>query len=200
MSPKIARTEGSGQAIPLNRSAYLVLGMIASGYATGYDISKVAEVASRFFWAAGDGQVYPQLKKLAEAGLIDSKAELQGRRRRNVYRLTAAGRRALQEWLESTTPPMRELRDEGLLQLFFSGDLGIELLRTRIDVIRETHLQAIQRLHEIEATARRHPGALLTQRHGLALHNAAVQWCDDISRELADADPAQPVAEVLDIN
>jgi DNA-binding PadR family transcriptional regulator len=174
--------------------------MIASGHPTGYEISKVAELTSRFFWAAGDGQVYPQLKKLTKAGLIESKAERQGRRRRNVYRLTAAGRRALEKWLESTTPPMRELRDEGLLQLFFSGDLGTELLRTRIDVIRETHLQAIQRLNEIESSARRHPGALLAQRHGLALHNAAVQWCDDISRQLAGADPTQPVAEVLDLN
>ena len=43
-------------------------------------------------------------------------------RKRKLYSLTAKGRRALERWLDEadTSPP--ELRDPGLLKLFFGGD------------------------------------------------------------------------------
>ncbi len=181
----------------LHKSAYLVLGMIAAGYATGYEISKQAALTSRFFWAAGDGQVYPQLRKLTELGLIEGQREAQGEREKNVYRLTDAGRDALLEWLTSSAAPMWELRDEGLLKLFFAEGLSTGQLLERIAVIRRTHEGAIERLHEIEEVASAHPSALLTQRHGLALHTAAVEWCDSVAEELRSADPAQSAAASL---
>ncbi len=168
----------------LNRSAYLVLGMIAMGYSTGYEISKMAALTSRFFWAAGDGQVYPQLRKLTELELIEGQREAHGEREKNVYRLTAGGRRALGEWLTSSAPPMWELRDEGLLKLFFAGDLDTAQLRERIEVIRQTHERALERLREIEPIASAHPTALLSHRHGVALHTAALAWCDEVAAEL----------------
>ncbi len=181
----------------LHKSAYLVLGMIATGYTTGYEISKVAALASRFFWAAGDGQVYPQLRKLSELGLIEGQRESQGEREKNVYRLTDTGRLALDEWLTSAEAPMWELRDEGLLKVFFAGELTTEQLLERIAVIRETHQRAIERLQEVEPIVRTHPSALLTQRHGLALHTAAVQWCDQVIDDLRAADPDAPAAATL---
>ena len=181
----------------LHKSAYLVLGMIAAGYATGYEISKQAALTSRFFWAAGDGQVYPQLRRLTELGLIEGQRESRGEREKNVYRLTDPGRLALHEWLTSTAAPMWELRDEGLLKLFFAGELSTEQLLERIEVIRRAHEGAIERLQEIETVARDHPAALLTQRFGLALHTAAVEWCDQIADELRDADPDGRAAAAL---
>jgi len=182
----------------LNKSAYLVLGMIATGYTTGYEISKMASLTSRFFWAAGDGQVYPQLRKLTELGLIQGQREAQGEREKNVYRLTARGRRALTEWLTSPAPPMWELRDEGLLKLFFAGDLDTAQLRERIEVIRQTHERAIDRLNEIEPIARAHPTALLSHRHGVALHTAALAWCEGVAAELDRLDADTPAEAALD--
>ena len=54
--------------------------------------------------------------------------------RRRVYRITAAGTRAVREWLLDTETAF-EIRDEGLLRLFF-GDLlepedVLELVRRR---------------------------------------------------------------------
>ena len=181
----------------LHRSAYLVLGMIATGYTSGYEISKMAALTSRFFWAAGDGQVYPQLRKLTELGLIDRQRQAQGEREKNVYNLTDQGHLALREWLTSPAAPMWELRDEGLLKVFFAGELPIEQLCERIEVMRDTHQRAIEQLHEIEPIARVHPSALLTQRHGLALHQAAVQWCEQTIDQLRQADPSQSAATAL---
>jgi len=181
----------------LHKSAYMVLGMIAMGYTTGYEISKMAALTSRFFWAAGDGQVYPQLRKLTELALVEGERQPQGEREKNVYRLTKAGRLALDEWLTSVDAPMWELRDEGLLKLFFADELSTEQLRERIEVLRRSHQRAIERLRQIEPIARTRPSALLTQRHGLALHTAALQWCDQITDELSAADPTGAAAAAL---
>lgn len=171
--------------------------MIATGYATGYEIAKYAEMASRFFWAAGEGQVYPQLKRLEADGLVTSEPERQGGRRRNRYALTESGESALNEWLVSDATPMWELRDEGLLQLFFSGPLTTAELTHRIQIIRRVHALALERLGEVEATAAEHPAALLTQRHGRLVRSVAVEWCDDILAQLESFDPNAPAADTL---
>ncbi|MDE3070170.1 MAG: PadR family transcriptional regulator [Acidobacteriota bacterium] len=182
----------------LNRSAYMVLGMIATGYTTGYEISKAAELTSRFFWAAGDGQVYPQLRKLTELGLIEREERATGERAKNVYSLTESGRLALEEWLTSTERPMLELRDEGLLKLLFSERLDTGQLCEQIEVMRRTHQLALDRLREIEPMARARAGTLLTQRHGLAIHSAAVTWCEQILAQLRDRDPRASAAATLE--
>lgn len=181
----------------LTKAAYLVLGMIGTGCQSGYEISKTAEITSRFFWAAGDGQVYPQLRKLAEAGLIEGEREAQGEREKVVYQLTRQGRDALEEWLLSDAAPMWELRDEGLLKLFFADQLTTAQLRDRVTVLRQMHERAIERLREIEPVVRERPAALLTQQHGLALHQAAVDWCDRLDEQLAQAGPATRAAKTL---
>ncbi len=181
----------------LQKGAYFVLGMIGTGCRSGYEISKMAEITSRFFWAAGDGQVYPQLRKLADAGLIEGERETQGERERNVYELTDPGREALDDWLLSPAAPMWELRDEGLLKLFFADRLTTAQLRERVAILRDSHERAVERLLEIEPIARSRPGALLTQQHGLALHQAAVEWCDRLDEGLAKARPGTRAATTL---
>jgi DNA-binding PadR family transcriptional regulator len=181
----------------LKKGAYLVLGMIATGCRSGYEISKTAEITSRFFWAAGDGQIYPQLRRLAADGLIRGRSEARGEREKNVYELTDEGHAALREWLISPEPPMWELRDEGLLKLFFADELTTEELRARVAVLRDSHERALERLREIEPHVRQRPGARLTHDHGVALHQAAVRWCEGIDAELAEAGPAAPAARTL---
>jgi DNA-binding PadR family transcriptional regulator len=181
----------------LQKGAYFVLGMIGAGCRSGYEISKMAEITSRFFWAAGDGQVYPQLRKLADAGLIEGEREAQGERERNVYELTDEGRRTLDDWLQSSAAPMMELRDEGLLKLFFSERLTTGQLREQVAVVRRAHQGAIEHLREIEPVARERLSALLTQQHGLAVHQAAVDWCDRLDTQLAEARPNTRAATTL---
>src|SRR5215204_6957391 len=113
----------------LSSTAYVILGMLGWRPMSGYEIKVLVDKSTRFFWAASYGQIYPELRKLAAAGLIEGKASPQGGRRRNVYRLTPAGRRELQAWL-GVDADVFELRDEGLLKLFFADaqleDIGID--------------------------------------------------------------------------
>jgi PadR family transcriptional regulator AphA len=106
----------------LTETSYVVLGLIERLQpATPYDLKRAAEAGVERFWALPHTQLYAESARLAEAGLLDERREETGRRRR-IYRLSAAGRRALREWLEDTDVRRYELRDPGLLKLFFGAD------------------------------------------------------------------------------
>ena len=110
---------------PLSGTGYVILGMLALGVRTGYDIKATVDRSTRFFWAASYGQIYPELRRLEEAGLIDGKSSPTGARKRKEYTLTEAGRAELLRWLAAPAP-MPELRDESLLKLFFADALPVE--------------------------------------------------------------------------
>jgi PadR family transcriptional regulator, regulatory protein AphA len=114
----------------LSPTARVILGLLAWEPRTGYEIKQVTDRSTRFFWGASYGQIYPELRRLETAGLVGSREEPRGRVPRRVYSLTEAGRRALDAWLE-TADESYEVRDEGLLKLFF-GDLMSEQQRAEL--------------------------------------------------------------------
>ena len=63
----------------LTPTARVILGMLKLGVPTGYDIKKVIDDSTRFFWTASFGQIYPELKKLRKAGLVRAKDEPRGK-------------------------------------------------------------------------------------------------------------------------
>src|SRR6516162_1258307 len=96
----------------LTPTGRVILGMIALGRQTGYDIKQLVDKSTRHFWSASYGQIYPELRRLEEQGLIVGEAEPRGGRARTVYTLTPAGQTALSEWLEpDRDPPPFEVRD-----------------------------------------------------------------------------------------
>jgi DNA-binding PadR family transcriptional regulator len=112
----------------LSATAKVILGLLKFGPRTGYDVKRVTDFSTRYFWRASYGQIYPQLRALEESGLVSAREEPRGRRRRRVYELTAEGERALADWLHGEGD-LFELRDEGLLRLFFGELVSEEELR-----------------------------------------------------------------------
>src|ERR687897_3378928 len=92
------RVDISTRYMDLSPTAYFILGMLSWRPMSGYDIKSLADHSTRFFWAISYGQIYPELRRLSEAGLVEAD-EAEGGRRRTAYRLTAAGRKALRGWL-----------------------------------------------------------------------------------------------------
>src|SRR6476646_3022364 len=118
--------------VELSATGRVILGLIPFGRRTGYDIKTFVDRTTRYFWAASYGQIYPELTRLEDQGLVHGQPEPSGRRARTTYELTDAGAAALERWLASDAEPLYELRDEGMLKLFFSDSLPerrIEMLR-----------------------------------------------------------------------
>jgi DNA-binding PadR family transcriptional regulator len=108
-------------SIKLTPTSYVVLGLIEQlGTATPYDLKQAAALGVGHFWSLPHTQLYSEPARLAAAGHLDERRERSGRRRR-LYSLTDAGRAALDEWREPT-PDTYEIRDAGLLRLYFGAD------------------------------------------------------------------------------
>jgi PadR family transcriptional regulator, regulatory protein AphA len=175
-------------------TAYVILGMLGWRPMSGYEIKSIVDNSTRFFWAASYGQIYPELRRLAAAGLIQGEASPQGGRRRNVYRLTRTGRKELRAWLDAD-PEVFELRDEALLKLFFADTTGGGSAAGTLEAKRRIHEGIVERLKQIEATAKPDGFAYVVLRHGIELNEWTADWCARAGRALeAEAARARRIA------
>ena len=168
----------------LSPTARVILGLLAWEARTGYEIKQVTDRSTRFFWGASYGQIYPELRRLEAAGLVESREEPRGRVPRRIYSLTTAGRRALDAWLE-TADESYEVRDEGLLKLFF-GDLMSEQQRRDLIARRSAWYEESaalfrgigEELGELDESS----GSVL--RYGIELMEWSAQWWRELERKV----------------
>ena len=170
----------------LNNTARVLLGMIAEGHATGYAIKAEIERSTRLYWGASVGGIYPELRRLTEAGLVSVCDDPRGGTRRHAYTLTAAGREALAAWLTDDAEPVLEMRSEPLLRLRFAGVLEPD---QRLDVVRRMRSAYEARVQEV--TDRLAVGEFddpfhrMTAEFGLAYSEWGRDWCADAERRLS---------------
>jgi PadR family transcriptional regulator, regulatory protein AphA len=173
----------------LTGTSYAVLGLVASGARTGYELSRVAANSTRFFWAASDGQVYPELRRLSDAGYLTARSEPQGERPRKVYSLTPAGREALAEWLAGGGDLRVEHRDEGLLKLFVGEEISVADARRLLAQMRGARERALSLLESLEPQVSSRPSWYVTLRTGMNSYRSAIAWLSHLERALDAADP-----------
>src|SRR3954447_14633648 len=113
-----------------------VLGLVAMGARSGYEIGRAVQRSVRFFWALGPPQIYAELKRLEAAGLISGRDDGPGGRARRSFEPTPAGKQALRRWLSDEDAGTLELRDPELLRLFFADAVDRVTASTRVDVMR----------------------------------------------------------------
>lgn len=188
-----ATTPGGQRKAPeLTAPAYVVLGMIGLGARSGYQIKRAVEQSIRFFWTISQVQIYPSLAQLEQAGFITGKAEPAGNRPRRVYDITSAGQATLRQWLRRAEPLPFELRDIGMVKLFFADALPEDDARQLLHAVRRRGEERLATLAAIEpaATAAEQEGnlyPLVTLRMGIAYHQAMIDVCQDFERELRAA-------------
>ena len=105
---------------PLTATNYALLGLLAVRPEwSAYDLVQQSQRSLRFLWPRAESKIYESAKRLASLGLATAKQQPTGRRRRTVYSITPAGRRALRSWLgQPGAGPALEF--EGGLKLFFA--------------------------------------------------------------------------------
>jgi DNA-binding PadR family transcriptional regulator len=103
-------------------ATYGLLGMLAVRPWTGYELTRQVRRSLRFVWPTSEGHLYREQKRLVTLGWAVVEKERTGRRVRNRYTITQAGRQALATWL-GTPPEEPHLQIEGVLRVFYA-DLG----------------------------------------------------------------------------
>ncbi len=167
----------------LNPTSYVILGMLGLRPMCGYEIKRLVDHSTRFFWAASYGQIYPELRRLADAGLIEGEPDPGSARRRIEFTLTAAGRERLEQWL-AARPEVYEMRDESLLKVFFSGAAGPGGAREALEAKRDQHRAIASQLRGIADSAITDgtSGPETSLRFGIAFHDFVSDWCDREAR------------------
>jgi len=125
---------------------YVLLGLLSEKSSTGYDLARALELELAPLWRAEISQIYPALARLRRAGLVRLRVLGPHRGpRRNLYRITAAGRRELRRWVSQPAPPPRS-KDEGLARLAFLDALSLEERRRVILQYDRSITEEIRRL------------------------------------------------------
>lgn len=162
----------------------VVLGLLALGTRSGYDIKAAVDRSTRFFWAASYGQIYPELRRLESDGLIRGEDAPNGARGRRVYELTDAGRQALEEWLVGPETTI-EYRDESLLRIFFADAAPREQALGLLEARKRGHEDYLEALRAIEARPGEDPPFVdLVLRWGIDFNEWGRQWCEQQLRRL----------------
>ena len=177
-------SSAGGPGINLTPTSYLVLGMVGwLGPSTPYDLKRAVGTTIGNFWPFPHAQLYSEPARLADAGLLEEEREHEGRRRR-CFSLTAAGLAALRAWLAEPVAEATEVRDLGLLKLFFAGQgdpADVVALATEQARAHRSRLDAYEALDaELEAGGvRDHTRAAL--RFGLHVERAAVEFWESVA-------------------
>jgi PadR family transcriptional regulator AphA len=171
--------------------SYLVLGITAlRGPTTPYELKRFVQLSIGHFWPFPHTQFYAEPERLAEAGLLDETREESGRRRRH-YAITPAGRERLGDWLAEPVTSPTEIRDLGLLKLFFSELSGTE------EIVALAHEQAEAhraKLAVYDGILERFPdrpdlaNRLLSVELGIRLARAAAAFWDDVQSAASASD------------
>lgn len=104
-------------------ATYGLLGMLATRSWTGYELTQQVRRSLRFVWPTSEGHLYREQKRLVTLGWAAVTTEPAGRRTRQRYTITAAGRRALRTWLASETEEPH-FQVEGILRSFYADSAG----------------------------------------------------------------------------
>ena len=173
----------------LSATGRLILGMVRMGKRTGYEIKQLVDVSARFFWTTSYGQIYPELKRLEEAGLISGEPTPTGGRSRTVYSLTPAGDTALNRWLDARDELVWELRDEGLLKLFFSEGRDPGDVREHLHSVRERSESVAAHLRSLRTDAGNPdaPGPRMVLEFGIAFNEWLAEYWAEVDERLGQA-------------
>jgi DNA-binding PadR family transcriptional regulator len=164
----------------------VLLGLLAIEPMSGYDLGLTIRVSVGHFWNESYGQIYPNLKRLAAAGLVTAKTERQkGKPDRRIYFITEKGSERLVKWLAAQPQPEIP-RNEFLLKLFFGDRIPTEIMIGWVERMVESESTVLRELTRVEreeiAMHQHYPGApywKMAARFGQLELKAHLKWAEE---------------------
>jgi DNA-binding PadR family transcriptional regulator len=126
---------------------HALLGLLEDQPGSGYELTKRFELSLANVWSATHSQIYPELARMADAGLVVAGEE--GARGRKEYRITPEGSAELRRWLTSGRND-RSIRNEGLLRAFFLWTLPDDEIAAYFQRERELALARLREFDELD--------------------------------------------------
>lgn len=142
-------------------TSWAVLGILSFGeQLSGYDIKRWAEQSLAFFyWAPSQSQIYTELRRLEDLGLVVSRVEqTHEAKSRRLYAITPRGRAGMQHWADRLEPDPVVLKHPILLRVWAAHNGDVTRLLGVLDAHREELLARADRAERHQQNAVDVPG------------------------------------------
>ena len=167
---------------------HALLGALADQPRTGYALLKHFEQSLAYAWPASHSQIYPELARLLDAGLIEQADS--GPRGSKTYALTDAGLAEIRRWLRETEPD-RRVRSDAALRTFFLWLLEPDEALTHLEREREhwsERLAALERIREApRGTDRKERAFGIALEGGIRSIETRLEWLEWAADQLEPA-------------
>lgn len=162
-----------------------LLGMLARyGEHSGYELLKLAGSGVGYLWSPAKSHVYDVLPRLERAGYARRQVVEQTEKPdKHLWRITASGRAALRDWIDTIDEDSLENRGVLLLKLFFGEHGDPERLVEHLERFRDQARQKLAVLRRLEADSPPSPEdelPLMTLRQGLIGTEAQLRWAEEV--------------------
>jgi len=171
---------------------HAILTLLETEEGSGYDLLKRFKQRLGFFWNASHQQIYLQLKKMSDEGLIQFELEAQkGKPDRKVYRVTESGRLTLMSWMEGSVK-VDKVNDALLVKLYAGHLIDPSVLIKQIATHKAIHERMLNTFLALEKDylalkdADKTPFTLpyLTLRKGILGEQAWLSWAAEVDMYL----------------
>ncbi|MEU9733926.1 PadR family transcriptional regulator [Streptomyces sp. NPDC048002] len=172
---------------------YAVLAALLEGEASGYELSKVFDVSLANFWAATPQQLYRELERLAQDGLVAARVVQQERRpNKRMFTLTETGRAELRAFAVEPVRRPAAMRDELLIKIQAMDESDPVATRALIEErmswaqgklaryqrVKDRMLDGRSEEEYLRGTDR--VGPYLTLHGGIAYEQEVLRWCERV--------------------
>lgn len=161
---------------------------------SGYDLVKRFNSSVGHFWSASHQQVYQELSRLSEEGLVEFETVRQsGRPDKKIYRVTEAGSSELRGWLETPAKTFK-YRDPLLIKVFAGRNTPANGLLDELRVHQQRHRETLEEYEAIEklltridfGEEQRYRLPYMTMRLGMRFERAWLEWAEEVGAALRD--------------
>lgn len=171
----------------------VLLVYLASGGSSGYDIVKGFQHTFGYLWNASFQQIYRDLGKLHEDGLLECETRDNAPRPpRKVYQLNQAGWQAMQEWLAKPVP-IPKFNDAFMVKIAAVHLQNPDVLGKELAQLQAHYRETLESLRKKRAVFESLPptvlekfmGVFLTLKRGISLVETWLEWSDEVTNMLA---------------
>ena len=157
---------------------FALLGLLAESPMSGYELTKTFEGPANV-WSARHSQIYPELARLLEDGLI--REHERGGRNRKTYAITKEGLRSVRTWLTDSQPD-RTVRDDSFLRVFFlwlvPNEEAEAYLRQELEYHREKLARYQAMAKEWQPTSPAERSNRIALQAGILHERALAEWAE----------------------
>jgi PadR family transcriptional regulator AphA len=179
----------------LTTTEYAVLGLLAFGESSGYDLARAASRSIGYMWAPSRSQIYKVLPRLVAWGQAESReVEQRGRPDKALYRITQAGLDELRSWVETIEDEPAGGQQIFLLKLFFgwvAPPAAASEQLTRYRGLLERRLAEFEEMERSLPSRGEPVHSRVALRHGILRARATLEWAEEAAA-LLEAEGTAP--------